>query len=116
MTNPPEQVWKAPEGYEWTGEIREPEPGEFYATWDRCQWLAGKQINHTGLLRPILRRAKAKTLDLKDVPRRVVDSVIANYQRGGTYSPASLDLSGFPAAELYNACRAALEKEANSDQ
>lgn len=58
MTQPPEQVTTPPKGYEWAGEVRKAEDGEYYALWQFDKW--GCYSGPSSFKRPILRKLPAR--------------------------------------------------------
>jgi len=110
MTNIPPEITKAPDGYEWTGDVRLSVEGEAGAGFEDGKW---KVYDGPSSIRvPILRKIKPETV-MVELPRSTFNYIKdASVEQGDHTGPMKLTLTGNPAFELRRACREAEEADA----
>ena len=107
---PPKELTTPPEGYEWTGEVRQPEHGDDYTVWGFRGWVAltwrTSEVSYR--THPILRRILSPTVTV-ELSRNAANYIAATWpSRFGLYDAPWM-------SDVGQACEAALEAEKNGE-
>ncbi len=84
---PPKEITMPPDGYEWTGEYRQAQPGEYYAHYRFGKWdwqrVPPNGEEFSASRQPILRKSKPPTVTLENVPREWAEQIV---ERRGSWN------------------------------